>query len=337
MNTYDKEYKALTLRLGFALLLMFVLLQGLMTVLGFGQMLFAPILSEKVGNLLYWGLYNVFYFASFMLPVPFFMLISRKQSTQKMALDVRFPRHFALMAVAAVGMIMAAGQINSLLVSPFVGENASTQVLLDLISGDKGYMVVLVFVMLVIVPPFCEEFLFRGLVLGNLLPYGKGMAIVSSALLFSLMHQSFSQFLYTAVAGVVLGLLYTESGSIWPSTLVHMVNNLLSFGQMILMARISDQMLANRIVICMNLLVIFAGCICMLILVLKAKKQPEQSEQSKPLGSMFGVTPDRASLAEPVVLSHGMSLRGLFTPSVAVFAALSMVMAVLNLIVENIA
>ena len=37
MNANDKQYKALTLRLGFALLLMFVLLQGLMTVLGFGH------------------------------------------------------------------------------------------------------------------------------------------------------------------------------------------------------------------------------------------------------------------------------------------------------------
>ena len=36
----DKQYKSLTLRLGFALLLMLVLLQGLMTALAFAQLLF---------------------------------------------------------------------------------------------------------------------------------------------------------------------------------------------------------------------------------------------------------------------------------------------------------
>lgn len=328
MNVCDKEYKNLTLRLGFALLLMLVLLQGLMTVLGFGQMLFETFLSEKVSNLLYWGLYNVFYFASFMLPVPFFMLISKKHKSERMALNVRFPKHFALLAVSCVGIITAAGQINSLLVSPFVGENTSTQVLLDLISRDNGYMVVLIFVMLVIVPPFCEEFLFRGLVLGNLLPYGKGMAIVGSALLFGMMHQSFLQFLYTVIAGVLLGLLYVESGSIWPSTLVHMLNNLLSFVQIVIMARVQDEMLANRIMICMNLLVIFAGCMCTLILVLKSKNQ---LNQPKRMESLLGYSPDRAT---PKALSSGVALRGLFSPSVIIFMVLCVTMAVLNLILE---
>lgn len=332
MNVYDREYKSLCLRLGFAMLLMFVLLQGLMTLLGLGQLLFEAFLTEKVSNVLYWGLYCVFYFVSFLLPVPFFALISRKEKPQRTFFDIRFPKYFWLLAIACVGLTLAAGQINSLLLAPFTGQSESTDILLDLISSDRGYMVVLVFVMIVIVPPFCEELLFRGLVLGNLLPYGKGIAIVGSALLFAAMHQNFSQFLYTAVAGILLGLLYTQSRSIWPSTVVHMLNNLLSFLQMVIMARVQDEMLANRVLLCMNLLAMFAGLVCVLVLVLLHKSKPE-----KPVckGSLFGTVPDRSYFEKDRELSPGMAIKGLLSPSVAVFLVISLVMAFINLVMER--
>lgn len=335
MNANDKQYKALTLRLGFALLFWFVLLQGSMTVLSIADMMFESVLSEKAGNLFYWGFYNVFYFASFMLPVPIFMLMSKKIPTQPMFFDLRLPRHFLLSCVAGVGMITAVGQINSLLVAPFMGEsNESTDMLLELIKPGNGYMVVLVFVMLVIVPPICEEFLFRGLVLGNLLPYGKGVAIVGSALMFAAMHQSYTQFLYTAMAGVLLGILYVKSRSIWPPTILHMLNNLVSFVQMVIMARISDEMLANRIVIAMNLFIIFAGLVAFAILVLLARRKEKVQEIA---GSAFGTTPEKEHFEQPVRLSDGMAVKGFFSPSIAVFICLSIVMAVFGLIMEHVA
>ncbi len=326
---YDKEYKSLTLRLGFAVLLMLVLLQGLMTMLAFGQLIFEALLIEKAADILYWSLYNLFYVLSFMLPVPFFMLISGKKQGEPIRFEVRFPRRFALMAIASVAMILAAGQINSLLVAPFSGESASTDMILDMVSPEKGYMVVLVFVMIVIVPAFCEEFLFRGLVLGNLLRYGKGIAVIGSALLFAAMHQNIAQFLYTFVAGILMGLLYAESRSIWPSTFVHMLNNLLSFVQMIVFARVDNEMTAGRIVLCTNLAIIGAGIVCIAVLlciVKREKKVPESDE------GMFG----RIDLPEqPRELSPGVAAQKFFSPSIIVFLSLSFLMALLNLLMEN--
>ena len=332
MNAHDKQYKALTLRLGFAVLLLFVLLQGLMTALGLAQLVMVTTMTEKAANVLYWGLYNVFYLVSFMLPVPFFMLIRGKIKTEKMFFGVRFPKRFALLALSCVGLITAVGQINSLLLAPFSGDgSASTDIMMDLMGSDKSYMVVLIFVMLVIVPPFCEEFLFRGLILGNLLPYGKGVAIVGSALLFGAMHQSFSQFLYTVAAGVLLGMLYAESRSIWPSTLVHMLNNMVSFIQLVIMSRVEDEMLASRIVISMNLAVIGLGLICTVILLIGAKNQKKTPDLSH---GAFDTTPDSSYFASPVALSPGMAVRGFFSPSVAVFIVISFVMAFFNLLAE---
>ena len=333
---YEKEYKSLTLRLGFALLLMLVLLQGLMTVLAFAQMLFQAVFIEKAADILYWSLYNLIYLASFMLPVPFFMLISGKKKREPIHFEVRFPPRFALMVCACVGMILAAGQVNSLLLAPFSGESASTDMILDMVGADKGYMVVLVFVMIVIVPAFCEEFLFRGLVLGNLLPYGKSVAIVGSALMFAAMHQNFGQFLYTAVAGIVMGFLYVRSRSIWPSTLVHMLNNLLSFVQVILFARIEDEMMAGRVTLCINLAVIAAGIVCLVMLLYCEKSEKEAAPAQD---GLFGHNALQGGIdgaqSRENELPQSTAMRKLFSPSIIAFLALSFLLALLNLMMEN--
>ena len=326
---FDKQYKSLTLRLGFALLLLLVLLQGLMTVLALGQLLFETLFVQKVADIIYWSLYNLVYMLSFMLPVPLFLLISGKKQGEPICFRVHFPRYFALMVAAIVGLTLAAGQINALLLAPFAGENSSTDMLLDMLSPDKGYMTVLVFIMIVIVPAFCEEFLFRGLILGNLLPYGKSLAIIGSALLFAAMHQNFGQFLYTAVAGIFLGMLYAESRSIWPSTIVHMLNNMLSFVQMILYARIEDELTASRVTLCVDLAIIGIGIVCATVLMLLHKRTKKASMQQD---GMFG----RIDLPEPrCTLSRGVAVRKFFSPTVIAFIVLSFLLALGNLLLEN--
>ena len=203
MTALDRQYRKTSLGLGFALLLMFLLLQGCMTALAFANRLLAPYLAPDLLSGLYWGLYCLAYLFCFLMPIPFYRLILRKHVQQPVFYELRLPPMFLLLAVAALGIITAAGYLNSLLVLPF-GVQGNADPLIALLEDGKPYMLVAVFLMIVIVPPICEELLFRGLVLGNLLPYGRGVAIFGSALLFAAMHQNLSQFLYAAVAGVLL-------------------------------------------------------------------------------------------------------------------------------------
>ena len=73
--------------------------------------------------------------------------------------------------------------------------------------------------------PLLEEVLFRGLVLKNLLPYGKKFAIFISSLLFSLIHGSIIQMPFAFLTGLILGYAAAEYGLIWSISL-HMFNNL---------------------------------------------------------------------------------------------------------------
>lgn len=73
--------------------------------------------------------------------------------------------------------------------------------------------------------PILEELLFRGVVLEAVRPYNERFAIVFSSLIFGIMHGNISQAVNGFLIGLVLGALYVRSGSLVPSTVMHMLMN----------------------------------------------------------------------------------------------------------------
>lgn len=94
-----------------------------------------------------------------------------------------------------------------------------------LIDNDYGYFVLCIFA------PFVEESVFRGAVLRSLLPRMKSRwtAIAISAALFSLVHMNPAQMPFAFIAGLLLGWMYSRTGSILPGVAYHWVNNTLVF------------------------------------------------------------------------------------------------------------
>lgn len=93
-------------------------------------------------------------------------------------------------------------------------------------NGISGFLIS-VFSMAV-VPAIIEEFAIRGVVMQPLRRYGDGFAIVASASIFSIMHGNMAQIPYTVVGGLYLGYLTIATGSIWPSIILHFINNMYS-------------------------------------------------------------------------------------------------------------
>jgi membrane protease YdiL (CAAX protease family) len=77
-----------------------------------------------------------------------------------------------------------------------------------------------------IIVPIAEELFFRG-VLYNWLrgSFGIWVAVPGSALVFGLLHGEISVAGATFVMGLVLAWFYERSNSLWPSILIHVVNN----------------------------------------------------------------------------------------------------------------
>ena len=82
------------------------------------------------------------------------------------------------------------------------------------------------FLLAAIFAPIFEEWLCRGMILRGLLTKMKpGWAIVVSALFFALIHMNPWQALNAFIIGVVMGIVYYRTGSLWLTMLMHFVNN----------------------------------------------------------------------------------------------------------------
>jgi len=89
---------------------------------------------------------------------------------------------------------------------------------------------VMVFVMLVIVPPLLEELLFRGFLLGTLLRgFAWPVAAVVTSLLFGVAHGQVNLFLDTFALSLVLCYLRYKTGSLWAGVILHALKNLIAF------------------------------------------------------------------------------------------------------------
>ena len=74
--------------------------------------------------------------------------------------------------------------------------------------------------------PFCEEFVFRGIIYTGYKKTGSVFrSIFLSALLFGLMHMNFNQAPYAIAIGIMFALLVEASGSLWTSVIAHIVVN----------------------------------------------------------------------------------------------------------------
>lgn len=80
---------------------------------------------------------------------------------------------------------------------------------------------------MVILAPLFEEFIFRRQLIDRMRVYGERTAVVTSALLFGLFHGNFSQFFYAAAIGLVFGYLYLKTGRLRYSIGLHMLVNFL--------------------------------------------------------------------------------------------------------------
>ena len=100
------------------------------------------------------------------------------------------------------------------------------------VGSSRPEISVLSFVMSVIstaiIPGLVEEYACRGVIMGILLPYGEGFALLSTAIIFGVMHGNFEQMPFAFLVGIILGYIRIKSGSLWPCILVHSLNNLFS-------------------------------------------------------------------------------------------------------------
>lgn len=322
MNCIEKEYKSIVTRLGLSLLFflfLFNLLSG-------GAQTISLILREFNSEsdtvyILTDLMESAAYLVSFILPVPFFYFISQNKKKHPMELSLIMPTPYpaiklAAIVVAGMAVIIPIAYLNSLLF-PISYDTTS-----ELFSFDfsKPYKVVLCFISTALVPAFAEELLFRGLIISNIKPYGKNSAVLISAVAFGLMHQNPAQILYAMAAGIVFGLIYVETDSIWCCIVLHFMNNLTSVIQNYLLYILNEEA-ANTILFFVDITVIAIGSICAIALLNSLKKK----RGDKNIGVYGSFEAEAQTEARINTLKNGFS-----TPAFMLFLILCSVQCVIN-------
>ncbi len=148
--------------------------------------------------------------------------------------------------------------------SILLGSNAAaiTNALMDAFSlktsevaaPEGAYHTIVFLLVYIVLAPVTEELLFRGIILERLRRYGDIFAVLSSAMMFSLLHASLQSFPSAFISGVIFALISIYSGSPLASMIVHATNNALSVISIIIAHNASEGTASIFLTLCVHLL-----------------------------------------------------------------------------------
>lgn len=106
-------------------------------------------------------------------------------------------------------------------------EDQTAELLKKLLTMNSIGSLLLNLIVIAIVPGIGEELIFRGIIQKELGSYFKSpyVAIILASVIFSAFHFQFEGFLPRMFLGLILGLLYYWTGSLWVPIIVHAFNN----------------------------------------------------------------------------------------------------------------
>lgn len=162
------------------------------------------------------------YFLAFLIPFAV-CIIHIKKDKEAVASHLGFGKralcHTLVLTAPTVLLIMAVSMVTSMIV--FAVTKKTNEV-------DVGNSLVLALISHALVPAVMEEGLFRYLPMRLLSAHSKRVTVLVSAFFFALIHHSVFSFFYAFVAGVIFMSVDLALDSIWPSVIIHFVNNAVS-------------------------------------------------------------------------------------------------------------
>lgn len=189
-------------------------------------------------------------FVTFFLPAYFTALILNRKPVKLLGFTMRFTyKQLLLSVVIMFAAALAAGalaELNEKIPLPQSAANFFRQLennyteQVEAITNIKSFGdYIISLIMIAILPALFEETFFRG-GMQNLLTrstQSHWVAIIITSVVFSAIHISYYGFLARLCLGIVLGLIYYYSRSLWLSIAAHCFNNAFAVTQMYIMLR----------------------------------------------------------------------------------------------------
>lgn len=142
---------------------------------------------------------------------------------------------------------------------------------LPFLSGSAAMWLNLL--LICIVAPLAEEFMFRRLLLDRLRPFGDKAAILYSGIAFGLLHMNMQQIFYAAALGFLFGYIMLRTNNIWYAIGLHCAVNS-SSAILILLAEMMPSAWITMIILSVTAVIFLIGVAgIVLIFVLRKKNQ----------------------------------------------------------------
>ncbi len=174
---------------------------------------------------------DVAYFLAFIIPIAigFYSSFDLKRKREEivgvaepaerlLSLDKNGARLLLPLVFPVVTVVFLVSLVTSLVLTSFGVQNDPVE--------DTGLISMLLSHALL--PALFEEALFRYIPMKVLMPYSRRWCVIYSAFTFALIHCSFFQMPYAFIAGIIFMAIDVALGSVWPSVILHLVNNTVS-------------------------------------------------------------------------------------------------------------
>ncbi|WP_291582664.1 CPBP family intramembrane glutamic endopeptidase [Clostridium sp. UBA6640] len=187
--------------------------------IGFIIQAFMPVIEGKMNYILL-----ISYIVTVVIFLPIYM-IRKKNLTEEILLKKTKPMNIAIAALIGISIwlvnsgVLALLQLNGLFMEQFQAMNE----ILDPLTKENLFIMILV---IGIVAPLVEEFLFRGVIYRTLSKnISIPVTIIIQGILFGIYHGNLIQGVYASLLGIIFGFITYKTQSLWPVIITHMTNN----------------------------------------------------------------------------------------------------------------
>ncbi|WP_142414115.1 CPBP family intramembrane glutamic endopeptidase [Hathewaya massiliensis] len=181
-------------------------------------------LAEEIQKFILDNAYPLTLVSAFLSFIAYYITLRKKENTLKDRLELSKInlKTSGKVIIVTIGNAMFSCALVSLVQEMFPSYNKTAEAV-----GSARTSILAMGAIIIFIPMF-EELLFRGLVFYELKKSNKIIvAILLQAIIFGVVHGNPLQAIYASILGIILGLIYYWTCSLWASILCHVVYNLL--------------------------------------------------------------------------------------------------------------
>ncbi len=162
---------------------------------------------------------TIFYIFAFIVPIFMGYLTTREENSDLEFLGIGDVKLALPFIAPTIGAVMLISTLTSLIISALGGGENSVEL------GDNLFLALISHAL---VPAIFEEALFRYIPMRVMKKESPVLLVAYSSIFFALIHHSFFSIPYALFAGIMFIAVDLLAGSIWPSVIIHFLNNALS-------------------------------------------------------------------------------------------------------------